>query len=133
MRRDEQVAWASGRRARLLRVVLLTAAWSMSGAWSLAHALDHAHHEAAAVEVSEAEASPAASAQSDDTHDHSHPEILPAALNGKGPQPFALATVTIVPESLHTRDFHQRVPRDAPLRPAPWTGGAAGPRAPPIA
>jgi hypothetical protein len=118
---------ASGRRSRLLRVALFAVAWSMSGAWSLAHALEHAHHHESAPERLEV------SAQPDDAHGHAHPEILPVALSGKGPQPVALVVLATAPESARGPSLWEPIALAAPPRPAPWTGGSSGPRAPPIA
>lgn len=124
---------ARGDRTRLLRVAVLAAAWSMSGAWSIGHALDHAHHGEAIARVVETTDAPAVCTSSGDAHRHAHPEILPAALSGKGQQPLALAVLAIVPESPRARGLWQRVSRAVPPRAAPWTGGPSGPRAPPIA
>jgi hypothetical protein len=124
---------ARGDRALLLRVALLAAAWSMSGAWSIAHALDHAHHGVAVPRIVETEVALAVCAPPGDAHRHAHPEILPAALSGKGSQPLAVAVLAIAPESPRAREIWQRVPRAVPPRAAPWTGGPSGPRAPPIA
>jgi hypothetical protein len=124
---------ASASRARLLRVALLAAAWSMSGVWTLGHVLDHALHHEDAHEALDAAAACSADVGHGHSHGHEHPEFLPAALNAKGPQGLALPAADVVLQAPRPVPVRSWVPRAAPARAAPGTGGPSGPRAPPIA
>jgi len=113
--------------------MLLVAVWAMSGAWALAHSLDHAlHHESTHQEASW-DAGPAVALEAAHGHGHSHPDLSPVVLTGKLQQRVALAPPSDAAEPAREslRSWFRNYA--AAARGAPRLAAPSGPRAPPIA